>query len=283
MSKALKSGTRSLAFAFLLLVAWQVVAEIIEPYHALWLRARLRPGSPPLEAPSVSGTLVRLYPDARPHVGKIARLQKGLVWVAEGRELVQEGYGFGCPIVIVGGQAYNSRTAQIRLQAIPGGHRLTKHFVMDTIDTPIRLLYPKYRAVSPIGVVTVHYNVYPEGHIAIQVDLSALTVPWEEVFLMSEQGADHFVRLVTADGASRSTDELGIWEVFPTATACFESADGRRRFCVQPTDDATVHVGRERYLQYNWRGIFYLNWSGVDLSIAAPRASYRYQIVLEAQ
>jgi len=47
---------------------------------------------------------LRLHSDTRPHVGKIAGLQKGLVWVQAGQTLVEEGYGFGCPIVEYNGE-----------------------------------------------------------------------------------------------------------------------------------------------------------------------------------
>jgi hypothetical protein len=42
-----------------------------------------------------------------------------------------------------------------------------------------------------------------------------------------------------------------------------------------------VYYGRERYWQYNWRGVFTLAWAGVDLAVDGPRPSVRYRLTLE--
>ena len=137
------------------LLAWQLAVEMVEPYALLWLRPR----SPVLEAPGPAGTTLRLHSDARPHVGKIAGLQKGLVWVAGRRALVEEGYGFGCPIVEIEGRAHVSRQASIEAVSLPGGTRLIKHYELDTVDTPIRFLKRKYQPVPSLGTVTVQYDI----------------------------------------------------------------------------------------------------------------------------
>jgi len=79
--------------------------------------------------------------------------------------------------------------------------------------------------------------------------------------------------------------EIGIWASpgRDIARACFENADGQLGFCVEPEPPTVVYFGRERYNQYNWRGIYYLSWSGIDLELEAPQTLYRYRIVLEAQ
>jgi hypothetical protein len=275
------------------LLAWQLVAELIEPYRLLVLAPR----APYLEAPAVGGTVLRLYSDTRPHVGKISGLQKGLVWVREGRLLVEEGYGFGAPIVEYEGQAYLARHAEIEREALPDGVRLIKRYQIDTVDTPIQFLRRKYRPVSPLGTIAVQYDVRPEGVIDLTVDLSELEVAWTSVYLMNEQGARRFTRYEDARGTRLEGAEIGIWESFSAFTgwACLSSASEGRvdaapalRFCVEPSGEsmdagAVVYFGRERYNQYNWRGIYYLAWAGVDLALDAPLSSYRYRITLEAR
>ena len=63
---------------------------------------------------------------------------------------------------------------------------------------------------------------------------------------------------------------------------CFESKDSAYAFCVQPGAADEVFIGRERYLQYNWRGAYRLSWAGIDLVIDAPREHFQYRIVLQA-
>lgn len=264
------------------LLVWQIVAEAIEPFYSLALVAPFRRLDPPIEAPSAGGSLLRLYPDARPHVGKIARLQKGLVWVVEGRELIQEGYGFGLPIIEYQGRAYSARHAEVERYPLPDGVRLVKRFHMDTVDTPIRFLRRKYRSVPSLGHVTLQYDVHPDGRLRVHADFTGLEVAWERAYLMVEQGSNHFTRLILADGSVTEAADLGIWHPTTALPACFESGDGRRRFCVIPDEPVDAYVGRERYLQYNWRGVFYLAWSGIDLTIPRLRASFDFTVALEA-
>jgi hypothetical protein len=257
------------------------VAELIEPHLLLWLG----PHAPYLEAPSAGNTVLRLYADTRPHVGKISGLQKGLVWVEQGRTVVEEGYGFGCPIVVWDGSAYLSRHATIERTTHGEVTRLIKRFEIDTVDTPIRILQRKYKPVDSLGAVEVRYDVHSDGQIDIAVDLTGLRVIWSQVYLMNEQGARRFTRYWDSDGRQLDAADLGIWESSGTfiAHACFQDEQDDLAFCVEPEPPVVVYYGRERYNQYNWRGIYVLSWSGVDLELTPPQTLYRYRILLEAQ
>ncbi|UCC61501.1 MAG: hypothetical protein JSV36_11880 [Anaerolineae bacterium] len=262
------------------LPAWKLIAEIIEPHALLWLR----PASPALEAASVAGTTLRLHGDTRPHIGKIAGLQKGLVWVWRGRSLVEEGYGFGCPIVESQGQAYVSKTAEIETLPLQEGARLIKRYEMDTVDTPIRFLRRKYRRAPSLGTVTVQYDIYPDGVIDVEVDFSRMKRGWTKAYLMNEQGAHHFVHYADGSGLDLQAGDIGIWQRVDGSTRpmCFASETRDLRFCVEPEETPTVYYGRERYWQRNWRGLYYLAWAGIDIQVEAPRQTYRYRITLEA-
>lgn len=276
-----------LAWALLIVpLAWKLVAEIVEPHALLWLR----PASATLESAGVAGTVLRLHSDTRPHVGKIAGLQKGLVWVWARRALIQEGYGFGCPIVEIEGRAYVSRNATIESTSIGSestlkGTRLIKRFEMDTVDTPIRLLRRKYRPVPSLGTVIVQYDVYPGGVIDVTVDFTQMKQDWSTVYLMNEQGADHFGRYTDSSGLELDANELGIWQQADGSVRrlCFAREARDLEFCVEPEGTPTVYYGRERYWQRNWRGLYYLSWAGVDIQVRAPRQTYSYRILLEAR
>jgi hypothetical protein len=285
--RALPRGLRPLGWLLLatgcLVLAWQVAAEAVEP--RLWLDVAdwLQPPPSPGEAPTAGGTSVRLYPDTRPHIGKIAGLQKGLVWVVQGEEVVEEGYGWGCPLVESGGRAYVSRHAETTVERQGDAVRLTKRYTMDAVDTPPQFLQLKFRPVPSLGVVTVHYDVHLDGVIDVAVDFSGLTGPWEQAYLMNEQGGERFTHYRDTDGRDLAAAEIGIWQPVAAARACFDSADGRFSFCVEPLEPVTLYMGRERYNLYNWRGVTELSWSGLDLEVPGPRQGYHYRIVLEAR
>jgi hypothetical protein len=274
------AGGMGIALA-LFLSGWKLIAELIEPHFLLWLGQH----EPFLEVSTVAGTALRLYSDTRPHVGKVAGLQKGLAWVRDGRLLIEEGYGFGCPIIEWEGMAYLSQHAEAEIVAQGETPRLVKRYTIDTVDTPIQFLRRKYRRVPSLGQVVFRYDIHPDGAIDVEVDFSGLRVAWTHAYLMNEQGARRFVHYTDATGRVLSDKEIGIWEPPErfVPRACFESGDRQLQFCVEAQPPATVYYGRERYEQYNWRGIYTLSWAGVDIELAAPRDVYRYRVTLGAR
>jgi len=280
--RLLRLGCVSLASTGLVLLAWLILAEIIEPHWTLGPAAVIFPRPIPLEFPATDSTMLRLYADPRPHVGKITGLQKGLVWVAEGRELIEEGYGFGCPILQMRGKGYNSRHSETEIISTSPHVRLVKRYTIDTLDTPIQFLRRKYQSVPALGVVDVYYDLRPQGIIDIEVDFRGVESPWDRAYLMNEQGASHFRYYRDENGRRRPPQDLGIWALGTSKQACFETEDGYYAFCVQPGPADAVYFGREQYCQYNWRGIYSLSWAGIDVVVDGPRDSYRYRVVLLA-
>ena len=76
----------------------------------------------------------RLYEDTRPHCLEIAQLQKGLVLLFDGEEIIEEGIGFGVPVVIYRDEPYFSSTAECSVLNEGNRKILVKSFVMDTIS-----------------------------------------------------------------------------------------------------------------------------------------------------
>jgi hypothetical protein len=152
----------------LLMMSWFCLKEAIEPHWTIRLGDLLRPGPPPFTLAAGDGLALHLYPDTRPHVGKITPLQKGLALVEAGAELIEEGYGFGAPIVVYQGRAYLSQHAEI----IPGpdGRSVTKRFQIDVEDIWTQILRPKYRLVEPLGAVAVTYTMAGPGNLEIAAD-----------------------------------------------------------------------------------------------------------------
>ena len=262
------------------LLAWQLGAELVEPHFLLGVGDWLQRRPPPLEVATAGGTALRLYSDTRPHIGKIAGLQKGLVWTQQGDELVEEGYGLGCPIVESDGQAYVSSHAETAMARDGEVVILTKRYSMDTVDTPVRLLRRKFRSAPSLGVVVVRYEIQTDGTVGVTADLSGLQVPWDRAYLMNELGARRFTHYSDASGTDLPAHGIGIWELAGVRQACFDSADGRLGFCIDADKPAQLYFGRERTRLCNWRGLSSLSWAGIDLEIPAPQSYYAYEISL---
>lgn len=279
---------RALGWLAWVLAATMVVLLILkesrEPYLGLYVDDLLRPKPPPLTVPLADSLAARLYTDPRPHIGKIARLQKGLVLVVHrtgaapesGKQLIEEGFGFGLPLVEVNGQAYLSRLATVKAD----GEALYKTYDMDTVDTPSGFLRRKYEPVPSIGTVTVQYKLLDPGILQITVDFSGLQVAWDRAYLMNEQGARFFTRYEET-GLAVEGEEFGHWQATTARQGCIVAEDRSLRFCVETADRVPRYFGRERYAQYYWLGVYSLSWAGIDLELAAPSAEYTYQIRLE--
>ena len=78
---------------------------------------------------------LRLYPDSRPHLLENATLQKGLVLVFDGEELVEEGMGLGTPVVRYSNDIYFSSSAHTFVEHGDGANQvLKKSFLIDSVS-----------------------------------------------------------------------------------------------------------------------------------------------------
>jgi hypothetical protein len=112
---------------------------------------------------------VRLYRDCRPSCLETGALQKGLVLLLDGRELIEEGVGFGVPVVKYEDKTFFSSSAEVSVQPSDIGFAITKVYSLDTVSlkkfgktayisdviySPVRKnfhsLYSKYKKLSPL-------------------------------------------------------------------------------------------------------------------------------------
>lgn len=276
--------------ARILLIALAVVTllsialrERYDPRLLLYAADLLSPALKPSSIPLNGDLALRLYGTTQPHVGKIASLQKGLVLVHQGRELIEEGYGFGLPIIEADGVGYNSRRAETSVVSDGAHVTLVKVYHIDVVDRPTQFLRVKYQDIRPRGTVVFSYTVRPPMWIDVTVDFSGLQADWDRAYLMNEQGARAFTRYWNPAGTLEEGDEVGIWRHTTAPFGCWEAPEHGVRFCVDALDGQAGFVGRERYNQYNWLGIYTLSWSGIDIQVEAPLQTYSYAIRVEKQ
>jgi hypothetical protein len=90
--------------------------------------------NPPITVSLDGFVSCRLYEDTRPHCLEIAKLQKGLVLLVNGKEVVEEGAGFGTPVALYEDRPYFSSSAEVTVEKLEDRKVLTKSFRMDTVS-----------------------------------------------------------------------------------------------------------------------------------------------------
>jgi len=260
-----------------------VLREVYEPRITLLLRDLLAGWPPPLAERLNDDVEIRLHATTRPHVGKIAALQKGLVLVYQGQAIIEEGYGFGLPIIDAPDGAHISRHAETTIQRDGGDVKLVKSYRIDVLDTPVRPFRRKYRDVDPLGHVVFTYTVRPPDTIHVRADFRGLHDPWDRAYLMNEQGARAFTSYVEPGGRVVDASEMGIWQEATAPFGCWRSPERGLSFCVEAPSGQPGFVGRERYRQFNWLGFYALSWSGVDIAVDAPQETYTYTIRIQRE
>jgi len=102
--------------------------------NRFWHHAVSPGASKPLTVQINDRVSVRLYPDCRPNCLETSPLQKGLVLLLDGEELVEEGVGFGVPVVKYKDKTYFSGSAKTWLQNEKNRCIIVKSFTLDTIS-----------------------------------------------------------------------------------------------------------------------------------------------------
>lgn len=151
----------------------------------------------PVTFPLARRLSVRLYRDCRPSCLETASLQKGLVLLRNDRELIEEGVGFGVPVVKYTDKTFFSSKADVAVARDGAGYILTKTFLLDTVSVKklgsasyindklyskarrtFQLLYLKHKRLYPLfnkvmeirdlfGVKTEFRTVEPRGTITV--------------------------------------------------------------------------------------------------------------------
>jgi hypothetical protein len=88
----------------------------------------------PYTIPLTDNLSVRFYSDCRPTCLETGALQKGLVLLLDGKELIEEGVGFGLPVVKYEDKTFFSSSAQLSVDTKGSSPEIKKTYRMDTIS-----------------------------------------------------------------------------------------------------------------------------------------------------
>ncbi len=160
----------------------------------------------PISVALAGGLAVRIYGDQRPSCMETSALQKGLVLTLDGRELIEEGMGFGVPIVMYADKTFFSSKADVSIQKSGHGYTLRKVFTLDTVSlkkfgqgiyindrvySPFRKtfqkLYIKHKKLNPFfnklmelrelaNIKTDFVTVRPRGTVTVTYHLQPTTI-----------------------------------------------------------------------------------------------------------
>jgi hypothetical protein len=255
---------------------------------------------------------VRVYRDNKPCCLETAPLQKGLVLVHHGKELIEEGIGFGVPVVKYQDKTLFSRTAQIVTCA--DQRCFEKHFLLDTISTKrfykthvndnfyeaIHKLFEKaylghqtmqplnnkimelrellkikteFQHVKPRGIIKIKYALLDDA-VRVSADFSGLALKdCVELLMLNEQGANNFGCYSDSDGLRLVTGRIGAWDVVSAKNASLTNSSGDLGFSLEPAASARLFRGWEKT-----RNRF--SWAGLSYSIASARTNFEYVIRL---
>ena len=276
MSRGTRKWGAFVIFVFLILPF--LVKEAIQPELSLDLLSMLRPKPGPFGARLAGGFEARIYADTKPHVGRIALLQKGVVLYFNGASITGEGYGIGLPIVHKAGKAYLASTAKIGRFTRGDTVILSKIYYFDRVETTHEAPRLKYRKTRVQTRIRVNYYLY-ENYIVVQADLSkAKKDKVDEIYFMNEVSGRLFQIAMTKD---REEIELLNWQYAPYEMVGLYAPGYEIIIWIQSDLTWTKFVGREVTSTWRWYGHVKQDWTGCEIYLEKPISRFTYTVFLQ--
>ena len=253
---------------------------------------------------------IRVYSDTRPHKWKIANLQKGLVLLCDGTEMVGEGSGFGFPVLLCSDETYFSGTSKTSLSQRGNSWIIQKEFVMDrTVRNRFRNVNlenrkvrgffgylsniyqtnPRFRFLAlkkltgkmnisttfvdslSLGRVIVTYAM-DKNHIRVRADFRHLeTDGIQRIFILNEQGSRFFRTYADSDEIRLNDERIGAWDKIDASWASLIAPQSGLGFRLWKLQNCVLRRGRE-FLENS------LDWVGLDYEVSPKTAVLEYVI-----
>jgi hypothetical protein len=229
----------------------------------------------------------------------------------DNRELIEEGMGFGVPVVKYADKTFFSGKAEVRNCS---ENILEKTFWLDTISvkkfgktaaidrvySPLRrtfeVLYLKHKKLKPLfntvmelrqlagvktefvsvkprGIITVRYNCQPSS-VNVEADFSNLTLDgYQEVLFLNEQGASTFQKYTDTKRKTLLGNHIGAWDIVDAQEAYLQSPKGQLMFSLKNLEGTMLFRGWEQTRKR-------FSWAGLNYSVQPQRGIFCYSIKL---
>lgn len=258
---------------------------------------------------------LRVYRDNKPCCLETSALQKGLVLIYKGKELIEEGIGFGVPVIKYRDKTLFSSTAEIKVSA-ETPFTLEKRFLMDTVSKKrffkayvnddvyefVHKLFEKaylghsrlysvnnkimelrdllrikteFLRVKPRGVINLKY-VFERNVIQIMADFNNIERDGcVELLMLNEQGANTFQSYADTGGLRLNGRGIGALDLVHAKSATLSSADAGLAFSLDNRVPAGLFRGWE-----STKNRF--SWAGLSYSIEPKTKFFDYAIKIDA-
>jgi hypothetical protein len=260
---------------------------------------------------SVSDSVaLRIYSSTKPFNQKIADLQKGLVFVYNGAEVIGEGTGFGVPILKYSDETYFSSLSALYARRQGNLTIIRKDFLVDvasrdvfrnvklknrkarTVIDYLSDMYQKHKhlrfltmkgllfrlgvhtnfaKVPSRGTVTMIYKIRGE-RILVETDFSLTDrTSLRKIFILNEQSSLFFRVYSDSDGLRLTDENIGAWDEVRAQWATIGDSQSKVGFSLKKERDSILRRGRE-YIKGS------MDWVGLDYEVDPNSNMFRYEI-----
>ena len=261
---------------------------------------------------------VRLYRDARPNYLEIAPLQKGLVLVFDGEELIEEGVGFGVPVVKYADKTYFSSSAEVYVQENGNLCTLEKRFTLDTVSRKrfwkasyindgfysffhklFNKAYKGHKSLTPVFIRTMELRralkiqtefvkVKPRGLIKFKYSFQPNTIKINVDLSDLELHGCREILLLNEQGSNyfrKYTDTNGL-KLFDEKIGAWEIVRAKEA-TLSDDKDALEFTLESSSMAELFRGLERIkgrfSWAGLSYSLHPKRGAFDYVIKLKTQ
>lgn len=258
---------------------------------------------------------VRIYQDCRPNYLETGALQKGLVLLLDEVELIEEGVGFGVPVVKYEDKTFFSSKADLSIKKSGSDIVITKVFILDTVSikkfgnasyiddavySPLRKtferLYLKHKKLMPLfnkvmefrdlaNIKTEFIKVKPRGKVTMTYHCQPTSIDISADFSKIVLDKCSEVLVLNEQGSSffrKYVDSNGL-SLLDHKIGAWETVTADQASLQEVRGQVSFCIGNSRGVRF-FRGWEHtrnrFSWAGLSYSMRPNNGSFNYTIGL---